>query len=264
MKQARENNENYQSTLENWIVDQKTANEFIDVIGQLWYDKEVELIFLRRQLLDRGSNSILHKHSYAENIINKPLTIQDSLKIAKAMLELNLAPARIDIGRLNREWTEEKENFDNNMKAFLRSKLSYIIDVAPRSHITKDVVLYGFGRIGRLLAREIIQGSGKGNQLRLRAIVTRGNTPEEIKKRASLLRKDSVHGVMHGVVVEDVDNQVIYINGHMVKMLAASQPDELNYEEHGIKDALIIDNTGIINYQCIFYTMLFIIKFIRL
>ena len=72
-----------------------------------------------------------------------------------------------------------------------------------------------------------------------------GNTPEEIKKRASLLRKDSVHGVMHGVVVEDVDNQVIYINGHMVKMLAASQPDELNYEEHGIKDALIIDNTGI-------------------
>ncbi|MGB4205087.1 MAG: glyceraldehyde-3-phosphate dehydrogenase [Bacteroidales bacterium] len=245
MKQARENNENYQSTLENWIVDQKTANEFIDVIGQLWYDKEVELIFLRRQLLDRGANSILHKHSYAENIINKPLTIQDSLKIAKAMLELNLAPARIDIGRLNREWTEEKESFDNNMKAFLRSKLSYIIDVAPRSHITKDVVLYGFGRIGRLLAREIIQGSGKGNQLRLRAIVTRGNTPEEIKKRASLLRKDSVHGVMHGVVVEDVDNQVIYINGHMVKMLAASQPDELNYEEHGIKDALIIDNTGI-------------------
>lgn len=245
MNNAREHNNHYQSTLDNWITDQKAANEFIDVISQLWYDKDIELMFLRRQLLDRGSNSILHKHSYAENIIRKPLTIQDSLKIAKAMLELNLAPARIDIGRLNREWSEEKENFDYDIKAFLSAKLSYIINVAPRSTITKDVVLYGFGRIGRLLAREIIQGAGRGNQLRLRAIVTRGNSPEEIRKRASLLRKDSVHGVMHGIAVEDVENQALLINGHVVKMLSASQPDELNYEEHGITNALIIDNTGI-------------------
>jgi len=245
MKQAHENNDHYQSTLEDWIVDQKSANEFIDVIGKLWFDKEIELIFLRRQLLDRGANSILHKHSYAENIVNRKLTIQDSLRIAKAMLELNVAPARIDIGRLNREWSEEKDKFDLDVKAFLNQKLGHIIDVPPRSEKTKDVVLFGFGRIGRLLARVLVQSSGKGSQLRLRAIVTRGNTPDEIRKRASLLRKDSVHGVMQGIAIEDIDNQSILINGHIVKMLSASQPDELNYEEHGIKDALIIDNTGI-------------------
>lgn len=245
MKNHCENNQHYQSTLDNWIINQKSANEFIDVIGKLWYDKDIELIFLRRQLLDRGANSILHKHSYAENIINKKLTIQDSLVIAKTMLELNIAPARIDIGRLNREWTEEKEKFGLDPKIFLADKLAHIIDVPPRSTITRDVVLYGFGRIGRLLARVLVQGSGKGSQLRLRAIVTRGNSPEEIRKRASLLRKDSVHGVMHGIAVEDIENQSLHINGHVVKMLSASQPDELNYEEHGINDALIIDNTGI-------------------
>lgn len=245
MKQAEEHNNHYQEKLDLWISDQKSANEFIDVIGKLWYDKEIELIFLRRQLLDRGANSILHKHSYAENIIKKELTIGDSLKIAKAMLELNIAPARIDIGRLNREWTEEKESFNNDVRAFVSKKLSHIIDVPPRSNKTKDVVLYGFGRIGRLLAREIIQGSGKGSQLRLRAIVTRGNSAEEIKKRASLFRKDSVHGVFYGIAVEHTDDESLYINGHVVKMLSASQPDELDYEAHGIKDALLIDNTGI-------------------
>jgi len=245
MKHPHECNNHFQSTLDCWIADQKSANEFIDVIGKLWFDRDIELIFLRRQLLDRGANSILHKHSYAENIIKKQLTIQDSLLIAKAMLEVNVAPARIDIGRLNREWTEEKEKFESDPKAFLNSKLSHIIDVPPRSNKTQDVVLYGFGRIGRLLARVLVQGSGKGSQLRLRAIVTRGNSPEEIRKRASLLRKDSVHGVLHGIAVEDLEDQSLHINGHVVKMLSASQPDELNYEEHGIKDALIIDNTGI-------------------
>jgi glyceraldehyde 3-phosphate dehydrogenase len=59
----------------------------------------------------------------------------------------------------------------------------------------KDVVLYGFGRIGRLLARELMSKTGKGNQLRLRAIVTRDrNDATTLEKRASLLRYDSIHG----------------------------------------------------------------------
>lgn len=224
MRNAEKNNNHYQSTLDKWIIDQKAANEFIDVIGKLWYDKDIELIFLRRQLLDRGANSILHKHSYAENIIKKPLTIRDSLKIARAMLELNVAPARIDIGRLNREWTEEKAKHDNDVKSFLSNKLAHIINVPPRSDKTKDVVLYGFGRIGRLLAREIIQNAGRGSQLRLRAIVTRGNSPEEIRKRASLLRKDSVHGAMHGIAVENIDDKSLYINGMLLQCYRLPSP----------------------------------------
>ncbi|MDP2422738.1 MAG: glyceraldehyde-3-phosphate dehydrogenase [Bacteroidales bacterium] len=238
--------DHYHSTLEQWINDQKAANSFIDVLGKLWYDKDIELIFLRRQLLDRGANSILHKHSYAENIIMKKLTIQDSLLIAQGMLELDIAPARIDIGRLNREWVEEKDHVGHDVKAFLKNKLAHIISVAPRSTKTKDVILYGFGRVGRLLARELIHGAGKGSQLRLRAIVTRGNSDEEIRKRASLLRKDSVHGVFTGIALENVDDSTLFINGQTVHMISASNPEEVNYETYGIKNALLIDNTGIV------------------
>lgn len=234
----------FEENLSKWIKDEKAANEFIDVIGKLWFDKSIELILFRRQLLDRGASSILHKHSYAENIIQAPLSIHDSLGLAKAMLEMDIAPARVDIGRLGREWISEMSNHQNYTD-FLAKKLQGFIGVSPRSARTQDVVLYGFGRIGRLLARSLITQAGDGSRLRLRAIVTRSNDETDIRKRASLLRKDSVHGHFNGIAVENVDDKTIYINGHIIHMIAANKPEDPDYESYGIKDALIIDNTGI-------------------
>ena len=108
----------------------------------------------------------------------------------------------------------------------------------------KDVILYGFGRIGRLAARELIKQAGKGQQLRLRAIVTRGNSDKEIAKRAALLRMDSVHGHFAGIVHEDFEDKSLIINGQIVKMIASAHPDQIDYTEYGIEDALVIDNTG--------------------
>ena len=109
----------------------------------------------------------------------------------------------------------------------------------------KDVVLYGFGRIGRLAARELIKQAGKGQQLRLRAIVTRNNSDEQIIKRAALLRNDSVHGAFNGTVIEDLENKAIIVNGQIIKMIEAKQPEDINYNDYGIDDALVIDNTGV-------------------
>ena len=106
-------------------------------------------------------------------------------------------------------------------------------------------MLFGFGRIGRLAAREIIAQAGKGEQLRLRAIVTRGNSKEEIVKRADLLRTDSVHGPFPGTVIEDLENKALIINGHTVHMIDAKNPEDVDYTAHGIHDALLIDNTGV-------------------
>ena len=106
------------------------------------------------------------------------------------------------------------------------------------------MILYGFGRIGRLLARElIIQGNGR--QLRVRAIVTRNNDERQIAKRASLFRHDSVHGPFRGVAIEDTDEQTIYINGHKVLMLATNNPEDIDYTRYDIHNAILIDNTGI-------------------
>jgi glyceraldehyde 3-phosphate dehydrogenase len=46
----------------------------------------------------------------------------------------------------------------------------------------KDVVLYGFGRIGRLLARELMSKTGKGSQLRLSYCNQRQNDATTLEK----------------------------------------------------------------------------------
>jgi glyceraldehyde 3-phosphate dehydrogenase len=86
---------------------------------------------------------------------------------------------------------------------------------------------------------------GKGSQLRLRAIVTRGEINEQVlEKRASLLSIDSVHGDFLGTVQVDIENKALIINGTTVYMISASKPEDIDYTIYGIKDALIIDNTG--------------------
>ena len=106
--------------------------------------------------------------------------------------------------------------------------------------------LYGFGRIGRLVARELMTKTGKGSQLRLRAIVTRGAIDAVVlEKRASLLRNDSVHGDFSGTVTTDLENESLIINGTTVRIISANQPEDIDYTKYGINDALIIDNTGV-------------------
>ncbi len=237
--------DNFDSSLKSWMDNEKAAAEFINITSRLWFEKSIELILLRSVLVNRGTGKILNKHIRAETILKKPVRVQDSLLIAKAILEEEIAPARIDIGRLNTEWSEEKDNY-TSVNAFVLDKLRAFIHVAPRSEKTQDIVLYGFGRIGRLLARELALFAGNGSQLRLKAIVTRSNTDEDIRKRISLFRKDSVHGPFNGVANEDFENKAMIVNGQIVKFLAANNPEDIDYESHGIFNALLIDNTGVV------------------
>ncbi len=233
----------YEDSLKKWCDDEKAGFEFINVLGKLFYDKSIELIFFRSQLIDRSSSVILHKHSYSLTVIGKQLVIQDSLLLAKAISELEISHAKIDIGRLNQEWTDEKTTFNNDPKKFVQNKLNHIIGKKPSFDKPTDVVLYGFGRIGRLLLRELII-QGNGLHLRPRAVVTRKVTPEDVAKRASLARHDSVHGPFRGNVIEDVEKKTIYMNGHIIQMIEGSNPEDIDYEAYGIHNALLIDNTG--------------------
>jgi len=234
----------YEDSLKQWFEDEKLCNEFIDVLHKLFYDKSIELIFLRNQLIDRSASVILNKHSYALTVIGKKLEIRDSLILAKTIYETNLPHAKLDIGRLNQEWCEEKTKFKNDPKAFIGEKLKHIIGQPPKYDKPVDVVLYGFGRIGRLVLRELII-QGNGTQIRPRAIVTRSVTDDDIAKRASLIRHDSIHGPFRGNVLEDFENKSIYLNGHIIKMLEGSSPESIDYKSYGIENAILIDNTGI-------------------
>ena len=236
-------NGDYQSQLNDWINQEKAAIDLINVVGKLWFEKSIELVLFRNQLVDRSASEIMNLHLYANNIVKKPITVFETLELANEILIGNYGAARIDIGKLAFEWQQQNINYASNSD-FVNDKLKFLI--GNQNNITpKDVVLYGFGRIGRLAARELITLAGKGEQLRLRAIVTRGNSNEEIVKRADLLRTDSVHGIFPGTVIEDLPNKALIINGHTVHMIDANNPEDIDYTKYGINDALIIDNTGV-------------------
>ena len=216
--------------------------EFINIVNDLWYDKSIELVLFRNPLVDKRASEILNLIEYAREFVSKPISILDALDIAKAITQIDLPSSKLDIGKLAYECYLSATNCQDKV-AFVNNKLkgaTIVKDIKP-----KDVVLFGFGRIGRLLARELMTKMGKGSQLRLRAIVTRGEINEQVlEKRASLLSIDSVHGDFLGTVQVDIENKALIINGTTVYMISAGKPEDIDYTVYGINDALIIDNTG--------------------
>ena len=218
----------------------RASVEFMKLISDLWYDNTIELVFFRNQLIDRNVSEILNLLEYATEFVGKSISIFDAVEIANTIKLLNLPPSKLDIGKLVYEY--QSDNSDN-IYGFLSEKLK-------EAHATeliqpKDVVLYGFGRIGRLVARELMSKTGKGQQMRLRAIVTRGKIDKTVlDKRASLLKSDSVHGDFSGTVRVDLEKNALVINGTTVHVISANAPEDIDYTQYGIKDALVIDNTG--------------------
>lgn len=235
-------NEVYEKELAFQADRRKATVEFIKTINDLWYDKSIELVLFKNQLIDRNVSEIINLHEYAGEFVQKPISIFDSVEIAQAIQSLDLPPAKLDIGKLTYEYHLEDDKY-NNVTAFVSNKLS---DAKNYGQVKpKDVVLYGFGRIGRLLARELMARTGKGSQLRLRAIVTRGKIDQTVlEKRAALLRSDSVHGNFSGTVAINTENNSLIVNGTTIHMISANGPEEIDYTTYGIHDALVIDNTG--------------------
>jgi glyceraldehyde 3-phosphate dehydrogenase len=164
------------------------------------------------------------------------------------MDKMDLGRGHVDIGKLAVKFKEVGGSLDE----FLQQEISPIVgqyhaqSAEDAERDTKDVVLYGFGRIGRLLARILIEKAGGGNNLRLRAIVVRqGGADNDLEKRASLLRRDSVHGPFNGTITVDEENSALIANGNFIKVIYSPGPDQVDYTEFGIKNAMVIDNTGI-------------------
>lgn len=234
----------YEKELKSHIERERAAVKLQSKVGALLYDKGIELVLFRNQLTDVTISEILNLHEYAGKVVNRPIDVFTTSELAELILEMKITSAKLDIGKLASEWLTEGSNYESK-QAFLNTKIGNLNSNDGQEIEPRDVVLYGFGRIGRLAARELIKQAGKGQQLRLRAIVTRGSSDADIVKRASLLRNDSVHGAFKGTVIEDLENKNLIINGQIVQMINASNPEDIDYTEYGINNALIIDNTGV-------------------
>ncbi|MBL7832002.1 MAG: glyceraldehyde-3-phosphate dehydrogenase [Saprospiraceae bacterium] len=236
------------NSLQYWREDEKKALELLQIVGELRFDRSIELIIFRRGIYDSRPSEVLNNHLFAANYVNAPITIDTTLTIARTISNLSeISPCILDIGKMAVNWLKNN-NSNLSLENFVIDSLIPYSSDKKSSIQPKDVILYGFGRIGRLLARRIIEQTGRGEQLRLRAIVLRPQMKDlysEAKKRAALLMTDSVHGDFRGTVMIADDGKSLTVNGNKVLLIYAKDPGEIDYTEFGMHDALVIDNTGV-------------------
>ena len=230
--------------LQSYIQRQELAELMLPMIGRLYRNNGILMRIYGRPINNVTTVDILKTHRFARQYTGEELPIEASFKLVEAMETLQLAPARIDLGRLTNKWLAGGQGVSSAVD-FLRAELADIVGrPEPLLNEPRDIVLYGFGRIGRLLARLLIERTGKGNKMRLRAIVVRKGKGNDLEKRAALLRRDSVHGPFNGSITVDTENSGIIANGNFIKVIYGEGPDKIDYPAHGIKNAIVIDNTG--------------------
>ena len=94
----------------------------------------------------------------------------------------------------------------------------------------------GFGRIGRLVARAILEKNSK--DLELVAV----NDLTDAKSNAHLLKYDSVHGRFPGEVKVSGDD-AISVDGKIIKVLQKADPSELPWKDLGVE--IVVESTGL-------------------
>ena len=227
-----------------WKEREALAEAMIPLIGKL-YRKNVVTYCYGRALHNQSVTSIMKTHRYVRQVAKNELSEFETAPIIEALSQLDLGPVHVDVGKLAIKYMEESKSSRVTPAEFTARECREVIGRhIPPIEKPQDVVLYGFGRIGRLLARLLIEKTGGGQQLRLRAIVVRKQTDDDLDKRASLLRRDSVHGSFQGTIRVDEENSAIIANGNVIRVIYANDPATIDYTQYGIDDAIIIDNTG--------------------
>lgn len=94
--------------------------------------------------------------------------------------------------------------------------------------------LNGFGRIGRLVFRRLVE---QNSDFTIAAI----NDITDAKTLAYLLKYDSVHGIFQGDVKAEGD--AIVVNGKRYKVLAEKDPSKLPWKDLGV--SIVVEGTGI-------------------
>ena len=230
-----------------WKEREALAEGMIPVVGSLAREKSVKCYIYGKSLVNRSVLEIMKDHRYVRQVEANELSEFETFPILTELSKLDLGPAHIDVGRLAVNYYDKGAGQGLSIEEYVRRELADDIGSKDKPlEQPQDVVLYGFGRIGRLMARILIDKTDGGDTLRLRAIVVRkGKAPSDLVKRASLLRRDSIHGAFDGTIRVDEERQSFVANGNEVKVIYADAPDMIDYTEYGIDNAIVVDNTGV-------------------
>ena len=223
---------------DDWMVREELAERMVPLVGALRRDHEVVTSLHGHRLLGLSTTGIIELHERIAQLGHEQLALDDTLAVLEALQELAPGASSIDVARL----VAERGDSDEPLDEYLRGILAPAMGASPAD--PTDVVLYGFGRIGRLLARILIAHDSGGSGLRLRAIVVRRGAENDLVKRASLLMRDSVHGRFAGSITVDEEADQIIANGTRIQVIYSNDPASVDYTSYGIDDAIVVDNTG--------------------
>ncbi len=228
-----------------WKEREALAEAMIPLIGRLYRKSNVSLYMYGKRLINQKVTDIMKAHRFVRQVENTELSLFETFPFVQAISQLTLGPAHIDVGKIVFKYLQTGKNED--VFEYVKRELAGLIGSKKKPlPQPQDVVLYGFGRIGRLVARLLIDKTGGGDVLVLKAIVLRNSKhASDIVKRADLLRHDSVHSDFNGTIRVLPEENKMIINGNEVQMIYANSPADIDYTKYGIKNALIVDNTGV-------------------
>ena len=227
-----------------WKEREALAEGMIPLVGKLYREKNVKTYLYGFNLHNQSVLDIMKAHRKVRLVEGNEMSEFETSPVLNALAELDLGPAHIDVGRIAVAYEAVKDS--TSLVDFVQQQVAEVIGAKALDQSPRDVVLYGFGRIGRLMARLLIEKTGGGENLRLKAIVVRkGKAPNDLEKRASLLRRDSVHGAFDGTIRVDEEHSSLVLNGNEVKIIYANSPSDVDYTDYGINDAIVVDNTGV-------------------
>ncbi len=228
-----------------WKEREALAEAMIPLIGKLYRENNVSLYMYGRNLVNQAVTDLMKIHRFVRQIEHNELSEFETYPMIQTLARMNLGPAHIDVGKLTVKYQNNGNGGD--IETFLQAMVGDDIGSTRKPlPAPQDVVLYGFGRIGRLVARLLVEKAGGGDLLRLRAIVVRkSRNSDDLEKRASLLRRDSVHGSFKGTIRVLPDENKLVCNGNEIQVIYADSPTEIDYTEYGIANAIVVDNTGV-------------------
>lgn len=230
-----------------WKEREALAESMIPAVGKLSRERNVKCYIYGRSLVNQSVIDIMKSHRWVRQLEDNELSEFETAPVLDIVSKLNLGPCHLDIGRLAVSYFDKGAGGGSSLQDYVEKELDYLVGSTDKP-VDKpvDIVLYGFGRIGRLMARILIAKTDGGDNLRLRAVVVRrGKAEDDLNKRASLLRRDSVHGVFQGTIRVDEERQSFVANGNEVRVIYADAPEEVDYTAYGIDRCIVIDNTGV-------------------
>ena len=195
-----------------WKDREALAEGMIPLIGKLYRQHNISTYMYGTSMVNKSVTDLMQAHRFVRQVEHNEISEFDTYPMLEAIANLQLGPAHIDLGKMVVNFQKNTEH--QTVEDFIQHQLAEIIgsDTKPLPQ-PQDVVLYGFGRIGRLVARILVDKAGGGDVLRLRAIVIRkGKIDHDLEKRAALLRRDSVHGPFKGTIRVLEDENTLVVN----------------------------------------------------